>query len=96
MGDLSVNVEWIDEYEIHFVVREGIVTLSAPGEVRKMRTALDSQAFRIETDVLELIEMDEADKLFAWIKLNDLLLPGVGLKFFYDANSLVTEIVRNV
>lgn len=67
VGDLCVNIERVNEEKIHLVIRESIITLSTPGEIGKMRAALDSEPFGIETNVLKLVKIDKANELFVRI-----------------------------
>jgi hypothetical protein len=60
-----------------------------------MRAALNSESYWVKTNIFELVELNEAQKFFIGLQIDDILFLFVRLKRVLEYNLGVTQIIAD-
>lgn len=96
MGNLSLLIERIYNNKVDpvLVYMSGTWSFSCCQE-GKVRTTLNSKPFCVKANIFKLVELQEADKLFIWMQVHDVVSHIVCLQCVLKNNFRVTKIVAD-
>ena len=74
MRHLSVLVEWVHQNKVYSVLLQVTCALSfSCGQKGEVGAALNSKTFWIESKILKLVELEEAQEFFIWLEVENVV-----------------------